>query len=266
MWQERVEALVDGALTRALDRLGVAAEPGARVPRTEGTQRIPGAQVRRTPAPHTGDWGTAVALRVAPGRPESAPVIAAALAAELVGERDVAGVTCTAVGHVNVTLTLDALARVVSDLLRTGAPGERDPSRATPSLAVAGGQLDAVRLAHARTRMLARTARSHGVQRADPLRAELLGEPRERTLLLLLAGSRAARARSNGAASPEPMVAHLLRTAAAFEDWFAHTRLTPRGQGTMTDVHRTRLCLNDAVTPVFAGGLASLGLAAPEHL
>ena len=59
---------------------------------------------------------------------------------------------------------------------------------------------------------------------------------------------------------------YLEELAAAFHGWYDRTRVTPLGDEPVTDLHRTRLWLNDATRQVLANGLGLLGVGAPERM
>jgi hypothetical protein len=216
---------------------------------------------------------TSAAARVLAQRLERAD-LAGALARALAAEVRIADGVADAWardGHVLVSVGSAALAGVVEDLL----DAHRAPAalEAATSIPVEPARAAAARLAHARARNLTRSAHAHGVRpwpAGDADRriglTSLVDEPGARDLILCLAGSRDAVARAHQTHRPDPVVAHLDRTAAAHRAWFEMTRVTPRGSGAITSAHRSRLGLNDAATPVLAGGLTILGLDAPEHL
>jgi arginyl-tRNA synthetase len=54
--------------------------------------------------------------------------------------------------------------------------------------------------------------------------------------------------------------------AGAYHSWYASCRVIPVGDEPVTDVHRTRLWLNDAVGQVLRSGLGLLGVTAPERM
>ncbi|MBZ2196324.1 DALR anticodon-binding domain-containing protein [Occultella gossypii] len=283
MWQEEVGAALAAGFARLLGqpdgvrRLGltgsVASVPGtaAVLAAAVGDPRVFRAQ-RPTARGQRADFTSAAARILAQrlDRMDLAEALALALAGEVRGADGVADAWARD-GHVLVSVTSAALARVVEDLLDAHRdPGALDASTSVP---VAPARAAAARLAHARARNLTRAAHAHGVRPwsdGDASRGaaltSLVDEPGARDLVLCLAGSRDAIARAGEAHRPDPVIAHLDRTAAAHRAWFEMTRVTPRGAGAITSAHRSRLCLNDAATPVLAGGLAILGLDAPEHL
>ncbi|TDE96039.1 hypothetical protein EXU48_07310 [Occultella glacieicola] len=302
MWQEEVGAALAagfGRLTMQPDDAPwagpsspdrAASGPSAPEPWLFRAQR----PTARTPgADYTSAAPVLLARRL--GRPDVAGDLAVALAAQVRAADGVADAWARD-GHVALSVTPAALAGVVDDLLGPGStvdtppgsgadgpPGpvagaDRPPGTAGPPEALArflpgdAARAGPARLAHARARNLTRVAHAHrvrpwpaGIARRRAL-AALVDEPGTRELILCLAGSRAAVARARETGRPDPVFAHLARTAAAHRAWYEVTRVTPRGDGAITSAHRSRLCLNDATTPVLAGGLAVLGLDAPEHL
>ena len=59
---------------------------------------------------------------------------------------------------------------------------------------------------------------------------------------------------------------YLEQLEAAYHGWYDRTRVTPLGDEQVTDLHRTRLWLNDAPGQVLRNGLALLGVSAPERM
>ena len=55
--------------------------------------------------------------------------------------------------------------------------------------------------------------------------------------------------------------------AGSYHKWYDNCRVRPmNAQEPITDVHRTRLWLNDATRSVLANGLDLLGVTAPERM
>lgn len=118
-----------------------------------------------------------------------------------------------------------------------------------------------VRYAHARARALARNAGQLGF-RAEPgeLReghgaGALLGALRDHPLVLEAAAHHRA---------PERLVRQLVVLADALLDFQYH--VLPKGDEKPSAAHRARLALAEAAGTVLAGGLALLGIDAPDHL
>lgn len=57
---------------------------------------------------------------------------------------------------------------------------------------------------------------------------------------------------------------YLEEVASAYHTWYGKARVTPRADEEVTDLHRTRLWINDAARQVLANGLDLLGVSAPE--
>ncbi|MFE2285753.1 ArgS-related anticodon-binding protein NrtL [Streptomyces sp. NPDC059443] len=118
-----------------------------------------------------------------------------------------------------------------------------------------------VRYAHARARALTRNAEQLGfsadpgepgeVEGAGPLLAALVDYP------LVLEAAAHHRA-------PERLVRHLVVLADALLDF--QYRVLPKGDEKPSAAHRARLALAEAAGTVLAGGLALLGIDAPDHL
>lgn len=261
MWQEDVTALVRVA-TGSASLLAV-----------------------RVPAGRPGDWAC---VPLGPVRPTQAQC------AGLQERDEVAAVHRDGQRWV-LTLTDRARGSVVPALLDPAATaGERrqpdgpGPPAEPPTHSIAAhlpaDRLYPARLAHARTRMLARSARAHAVgpSGGNPALArmwrtrdlESVSSAANQRLLLALAGSRLARRRATDAQRPAPTVASLRDIAAAFEHWFSRTRLTPRGmsgsagagEDAMMEAYALRLGLATAVGSALRAGLTDLGLDSPEHL
>ena len=65
---------------------------------------------------------------------------------------------------------------------------------------------------------------------------------------------------------PHRVARYLEELAAAYHKWYDQRRVAPFGDETVSDVHRTRLWLNDATRQVLANGLGLLGVGAPERM
>ncbi|MFF3016942.1 ArgS-related anticodon-binding protein NrtL [Streptomyces sp. NPDC057939] len=137
------------------------------------------------------------------------------------------------------------------------------PARETPSFTAGllvqdeSSELFRVRYAHARARALHRNAEHLGF-RGEPGDVEapaLLAALAEYPLVLEAAAHHRA---------PERLVRHLVTVADALLD-FQHDVL-PRGDEKPSAAHRARLALAEAAGTVLAGGLALLGLDAPDFL
>ena len=65
---------------------------------------------------------------------------------------------------------------------------------------------------------------------------------------------------------PHRVARYLESLAGSYHKWYDERRVTPMGEEAVTDVHRTRLWLNDATRTVLANGLALLGVSAPDRM
>ena len=124
-----------------------------------------------------------------------------------------------------------------------------------------------VQYAHARTCNVARLAAEDGVRREDGFDPALLSDPSEAALLAILGElprvvEQAARLRE-----PHRVARYLEDLAGRFHKWYDTCRVRPQNADEpVTDVHRTRLWLNDATRQVLATGLGLLGVGAPERM
>ncbi|GAA2243985.1 arginine--tRNA ligase [Rarobacter faecitabidus] len=123
-----------------------------------------------------------------------------------------------------------------------------------------------VQYAHARTASVARNAADLAVARVDGFDASLLADSTEATLLALLADYPRIVANAAQLREPHRIARYLEELASAYHKWYDVCRVTPQGQEEVTDTHRTRLWLNDAVGQVLANGLDLLGVSAPERM
>ena len=122
-----------------------------------------------------------------------------------------------------------------------------------------------VQYAHARTCAVARNAAASGVERSA-FDASLLDHATENELLAVLGAYPSVVAMAAKFREPHRVARHLEVIAGAYHRWYDACRVTPIGDGEVTDTHRTRLWLNTAVTQVLANGLDLLGVSAPERM
>jgi len=122
-----------------------------------------------------------------------------------------------------------------------------------------------VQYAHARTHNVARNAEASGVTR-DAFAPELLDHETESALLGAL--QEFPRIVAFGAELREPhrIARYLEELASLYHRWYDNCRVTPLGDEEVTDLHRTRLWLNDATGQVLRNGLDLLGVSAPERM
>jgi len=123
-----------------------------------------------------------------------------------------------------------------------------------------------VQYAHARTVNVGRNAAEAGVRREDGFDASLLDHETEAVLLGQLAELPRVVAQAAQMREPHRVARYLEELAGAYHKWYDVRRVTPFGDEDVSDVHRTRLWLNDATRQVLANGLRLLGVSAPERM
>jgi len=123
-----------------------------------------------------------------------------------------------------------------------------------------------VQYAHARTAGVARNAAEYGIRRADGFAPELLTHESESALLGILGEFPRVVTQAVEFREQHRVARYLEQLAAAYHGWYDRTRVTPLGDEEVTDLHRTRLWLNDAAGQVLRNGLALLGVTAPERM
>ena len=122
-----------------------------------------------------------------------------------------------------------------------------------------------VQYAHARTHNVARNAASLGVTR-EAFVPELLDHETESALLGALQEFPRVVAYAAEVREPHRVARYLEELAGLYHRWYDNCRVTPLGDEEVTDLHRTRLWLNDATAQVLANGLGLLGVTAPEKM
>ncbi len=124
-----------------------------------------------------------------------------------------------------------------------------------------------VQYAHARTCNVARLAAEDGVDRGDGFAPELLTDDTESALLATLADYPRVVAQAGALREPHRVARYLEDLAGRFHKWYDTCRVRPQSvDEEVTDLHRTRLWLNDATRQVLANGLHLLGVSAPERM
>lgn len=123
-----------------------------------------------------------------------------------------------------------------------------------------------VQYAHARTAGVARNAAEYGVNRADGFDASLLTHQSETELLGVLGEFPRIVSQAVDFREPHRVARYLEELAAAFNQWYDRTRVTPQGDEEVGELHRTRLWLNDATGQVLRSGLGLIGVGAPERM
>ncbi len=123
-----------------------------------------------------------------------------------------------------------------------------------------------VQYAHARSAGVARNAAEYGMSRDEGFDAALLTHESEAALLGVLGEFPRVVAQAVDFREQHRVARYLERLASAFNQWYDRTRVTPQGDEQITDLHRTRLWLNDATGQVLRNGLGLLGVGAPERM
>jgi arginyl-tRNA synthetase len=124
-----------------------------------------------------------------------------------------------------------------------------------------------VQYAHARTANVSRLAGEDGVFREDGFDPALLADPTEATLLATLGDFPRVVAQAAHLREPHRVARYLEDLAGRYHKWYDTCRVRPmNADEEVTDLHRTRLWLNDATRQVLANGLDLLGVSAPERM
>ena len=122
-----------------------------------------------------------------------------------------------------------------------------------------------VQYAHARTHNVGRNAAASGVDRSA-FAPELLTHETEAALLGALQEFPRVVAYAAEVREPHRVARYLEELAGLYHRWYDNCRVTPLGDEAVTDLHRTRLWLNDATGQVLRNGLTLLGVSAPERM
>ncbi|MFN5558018.1 MAG: arginine--tRNA ligase [Rhodoluna sp.] len=122
-----------------------------------------------------------------------------------------------------------------------------------------------VQYAHARTKQVANNAASLLVtdEEFDPA---LLSHATESELLAKLAQYPEVLRHAAEQRAPHLVARYLEEVAGSYHRWYDNCRVTPLSGKPVESVHRTRLWLNNAASVVLSGGLALLGVSAPERM
>ena len=124
-----------------------------------------------------------------------------------------------------------------------------------------------VQYAHARTANVARLAGQDGVRREDGFDPALLSHETEAILLAALGDFPRVIAQAAQLREPHRIARYLEDLAGRFHKWYDECRVRPTSaEEEVTDLHRTRLWLNDACRQVLANGLGLLGVSAPDRM
>ncbi|HYI31859.1 MAG TPA: arginine--tRNA ligase, partial [Glaciibacter sp.] len=122
-----------------------------------------------------------------------------------------------------------------------------------------------VQYAHARTCSVARNAAASGVDRSA-FAPELLTHDSESALLGVLQEYPRVVAQAAELREPHRVARYIEEVAGYYHRWYDNCRVIPLGEEPVTDLHRTRLWLNDATGQVIRNGLGLLGVSAPERM
>lgn len=122
-----------------------------------------------------------------------------------------------------------------------------------------------VQYAHARTCSVARNAAASGVDR-NAFAPELLTHDSESALLGVLQEFPRVVAQAAELREPHRVARYIEEVAGYYHRWYDNCRVIPLGDEPVTDLHRTRLWLNDATGQVIRNGLGMLGVSAPERM
>ncbi|MDJ0349483.1 arginine--tRNA ligase [Cryobacterium sp. PH29-G1] len=122
-----------------------------------------------------------------------------------------------------------------------------------------------VQYAHARTCSVARNAAASGIERSA-FAPELLTHDSESALLGVLQEFPRVVAQAAELREPHRVARYIEEVAGYYHRWYDNCRVIPLGEEPVTDLHRTRLWLNDATGQVIRNGLGLLGVTAPERM
>ncbi len=122
-----------------------------------------------------------------------------------------------------------------------------------------------VQYAHARTCSVASNAAASGVERSV-FAPELLVHDSESALLGVLQEFPRVVAQAAQLREPHRVARYIEEVAGYYHRWYDNCRVIPLGEEPVTDLHRTRLWLNDATGQVIRNGLGLLGVSAPERM
>ena len=122
-----------------------------------------------------------------------------------------------------------------------------------------------VQYAHARTCSVARNAATSGIERTA-FAPELLVHDSESALLGVLQEFPRVVAQAAELREPHRVARYIEEVAGYYHRWYDNCRVIPLGEEPVTDLHGTRLWLNDATSQVIRNGLGLLGVTAPERM
>ena len=122
-----------------------------------------------------------------------------------------------------------------------------------------------VQYAHARTCALARNAQAAGVD-TESVDTSLLNTEADNALLAALGQFAGTVKEAADFREPHRVARYLENLAGAYHRWYGQSPVAPKGEEAVSDLHRTRLLLNNATRQVLANGLGLLGVSAPEKM
>lgn len=122
-----------------------------------------------------------------------------------------------------------------------------------------------VQYAHARTCNVARKAEAAGVD-SSSVDTSLLNSEADNALLAALGLFPGVVKEAADFREPHRVARYLESLAGAYHRWYGVSRVVPQGEEEVSDLHRTRLLLNNATRQVLANGLGLLGVSAPEKM
>jgi arginyl-tRNA synthetase len=123
-----------------------------------------------------------------------------------------------------------------------------------------------VQYAHARTCAVARNAEAAGVRRDDGFAPQHLTHESESVLIAALQDFPRVVRQAAELREPHRVARFIEEVAGNFHRWYGACRVLPQGDEAVTDLHRTRLWLNDATGQVIRNGLTLLGVSSPERM
>lgn len=123
-----------------------------------------------------------------------------------------------------------------------------------------------VQYAHARTCAVGRNAAGSGVTREGGFVPELLSHEAESQLLGVLQEFPRIVSQSAELREPHRVARYLEEVAGYYHRWYDKCRVLPLADESTSEIHSTRLWLNDATGQVLRNGLGLLGVSAPERM
>ena len=130
-----------------------------------------------------------------------------------------------------------------------------------------------VQYAHSRTCAVDRNAAERGVSRADGFSPQLLDGQADAVLIGRLTEFPRVVAQAASLREPHRVARYIEALAGDYHSWYqaknvdgTARRVLPYPDEEVSDAHRSRLWLNDAVRQVLANGLDLLGVSAPERM